>query len=421
MKKATSPRWQFGKQRERRLFMQPLENRALLAADTFVNDNWFLKTDVDDSTTITAGDIVDNRLDVTGKATASGTFGTTAFSDINTAITATDNGGTVTVLEGTYTGNVNVNKPLTLEGANAGVSAGVDAETRGDETIIDGNITISADKVTIDGITLTGGADIVGDVAGIFLAAEASEATITNNIITGDGAGRGILSSANGNNVVIENNEISGWTTGIFNQSNDNVDVIGNLIHDNVSGVANDFVNNVLIEGNDFKDNDEAIGTFTSTDLEVMGNDLAENTKAIVNYGGEQVTATENFFGTLNLAEIDALVDGDVLTGNPLAESPFDVDEVADLVFTGNNGLMLTVNPETGDFEFTDGANLTITGTGARIQNGVLKIHTHDSMGRKVDIMGNVDGTIDVVLKQLGKGNKKQSFSLTPETEVAAV
>ena len=417
MKKAIFGHGRFGKNRERRLFLESLENRAMLAADTFVNDNWFLKTDADSSGSLTAGDIVDNRLDVTGPATAQGVFGATAFSDIQAAITATDTGGTVTVLEGTYTGNVAVNKSVTLEGANAGISAGAEAETRGDETVIDGSITIQADDVTIDGITLVGGSDIGGDVAGIYIAGGAADATISNNIITGDGTGRGILSTFNGDNdnLLIENNEISGWTSGVFNQTNDNVDVVGNLIHDNVAGVANDLVNDGLIEGNDFKDNDEAIGTFNSTDLVVTGNDLAENTVAIANYGGEQVAAIDNFFGTVDPDEIADLVIGDVLTDNPLADSPF--DDVADLVFTGANGLMLTVDPETGDFEFTDDAGMTITGTGAMIHKGKLMIHTHDAQGRKIDIKGNVDGSIEVVLKQLGKGIKKKSFSLTAATE----
>jgi len=408
--------------RQRKLFLQPLESRLPLAADTFVNDNWFIKTDVDTSGTLTTGDIVDNRLDVTGKATASGTFGTTAFTDIEAAVTATDAGGTVTVLEGEYSGDFEISKSVTLKGANAGVSAGVDAETRGDETVINGGLQVTADDVTIDGFTINGGSNVGGDTAGINLAGEVSGATISNNIITGDGTGRGILSTFNGNNddLTIENNEISGWTTGVFNQSNEDVEVIGNLIHDNVSGVANDETTNVSIEGNDFVDNDEAIGTCNSTELTVEGNDLAENLVAIANYGGEQVDAIGNYFGTVDPDEIENLISGDVLTDNPLAESPFDVVEVPDLVFTGEDGLMLTVNPETGDFEFTDGDDLVITGTGARVQNGKLKIHTHDAEGRKIDVKGNADGSIDVVLKQLGKGEKKRSYSLTAEVEEAA-
>jgi hypothetical protein len=408
---------------QRKLFLQPLESRQPLAAEVFVNDNWFIKTDGDASGTLTTGDVVDNRLDVTGKATASGTFGTTAFSDIEAAVAATDEGGTVTVLEGEYTGDFEISKSVTLNGANAGVSAGATAETRGDETVIHGGLQITADDVTVDGFTIEGGSDVGGDTAGIYLAAGASGAVISNNILTGDNAGRGVLSAFNGGNddLLIENNEISGWTTGVFNQSNDSVEVVGNLIHDNTAGVANDETTAVSITDNDFKDNDEAIGTFNSTDLSLTGNDLAENTTAINNYGGEAVTATENYFGTIDPAEIEALVMGDVLTANPLAESPFDVVEVADLVFTADNGVMLTVNPETGDFEFTDGDELIASGTGARIVDGKLMIHTHDAEGRKIDIKGNVDGTIDVVVKQLGTGEKKRSFSLTAQEEAAAL
>jgi hypothetical protein len=53
--------------------------------------------------------------------------------------------------------------------------------------------------------------------------------------------------------------------------------------------------------------------------------------------------------------------------------------------------------------------------------NGKLMIHTHDAQGRKIDIRGNVDGAIDVVVKQLGKGEKKRSFSLTAEETEALV
>lgn len=423
MNGTTSRRRQTLQAHGRKLFLQPLESRLPLAAEVFVNDNWFVKSDVDASGTLTAGDLVDNRLDVTGKATASGTFGTTAFSEIDAAVGAVDEDGIVAVLEGEYSGDFEISKSVTLQGANAGISAGANTETRGDETVIQGGFQVTADDVTVDGFTIEGGSDIVSDVAGIHLAAGAEGAVISNNILNGAGTGRGILSSLNGGNdeLLIENNEISGWTTGIFNQSNDGVEVVGNLIHDNTAGVANDETNAVSITDNDFQNNDEAIGTFNSTQLSVTGNDLAENTVAINNYGGEAVNAVENYFGTVDLDEIGELVVGDVLTTNPLAQSPFDLAEVTDLVFTAENGVMLTVNPETGDFEFTDGDELVVSGSGAMVKNGMVMIHTHDAQGRKIDIKGSVDGTIEAVLKQLGKGEKKRSFSLTAqEVEAAA-
>jgi hypothetical protein len=414
-----SRRWKNRKQRGRKLLVQHLENRQMLAAEVFVNDNWEIVDDVDDSGTLTQGDIVDNSLDV-GAAAVTGEFGVDAFADINAAVAAVDDGDTVVVLEGEYDAEVMVDKSITLEGANAGISAGVDAGERSAESIINGGITVSADDVTIDGFTINGGADIGGDTAGIYLAAGAEDVTISNNILVGEDAGRGILTTFNGENdgLLVENNEISNWTSGVFNQTNTDAEIVGNFIHDNVAGVANDMVEDVLIEGNDFKDNEEAIGSLESVDLVVIGNDLAENTIAVANYGGEAIEAVENFFGTVDEDEILDMITGDVLTDDPLAESPFDVVDLPDLVFSGEDGVMLTVNPNTGAFEFTDGADLVITGTGAKLlPNGKLIIHTHDELGRKIDVKGTADGSLDVSIKQLGKGVKKMNFDLTADTE----
>jgi hypothetical protein len=388
----------------------------------FVNDNWHLASDVDMSGTLTNGDLVDNSLDTMGAATVSGTFGADAFSDLTAAVAAADVGGTVHVLEGEYTGDVAVNKSLTIDGANAGISAGAEAGVRVAESVLNGGLQITADNVTVDGLTIAGGTDIGGDIAGIYFAAGTSGHAIINNVITGNDVGRGILSTFNGDNdnILIQNNDIGHWISGVFNQTNDGVEVIGNLIHDNTAGVANDLVNDVLVAGNQFAANDEAIGTLNSTGLTAVGNDLADNLTAIANYGGDEVTAISNFWGTVDPDEIAALVDGAVLASLPLAQSPFAALNLGDLVFSGAGGVMLTVNPDSGDFTFTDGADLSTSGTGARIKNGMVKIHTHDEEGRKIDIKGTVDGDVDVSLKHLGMGVKKMSFALTAEAAVHA-
>jgi len=90
--------------------MQPLESRQPLAAEVFVNDNWFVRRDLDNSGTLTAGDIVDNRSDATGDALVRAKLGTNAFTDIESAVTAVDEGGTVKVLEGQYSGDVEISK-----------------------------------------------------------------------------------------------------------------------------------------------------------------------------------------------------------------------------------------------------------------------------------------------------------------------
>ncbi len=410
-----SRRRQPSKQRERKLLVQTLERRTVLAADVYVNDNFNVVTDIG-TPGLSEGDTVDISS-VAGAATDTAIFGADAFADIDAAVDAVDANGTVHVLEGTYDADVTIDKSITLAGANAGVSAGVDGGERGAESIIDGGIQVTAANVTIDGFTINGGIVTGGETAGIFLASGASGATISNNILVGEDAGRGILSAFNGENddLLIENNEISDWATAIYNQSNTNVEITGNLIHDNVVGISNDFVDGAVIEGNDFKNNDEAIGTLDSVDLVVEGNDLADNLVAIANYGGDSVEAIGNFWGTADPDEILELIDGDVLTDSPLSQSPFeDVTELPDLVFTSTSGATLTVDQVTGDFEFTSG-NLVVSGTGAVIKNGKLMIHTHDAFGRKIDVKGDLGGTLDVAIKQLGKGIKKQTFSMTME------
>jgi hypothetical protein len=346
--------------------------------------------------------MVDSRNDA--GTVVSGEFGVDAFSDINAAITAADAGDTVQVLAGDYSGTVVVDESITLEGANADVAAGVNAGTRGPESTLTGAIIVQADDVAIRGFEIVDGADIGGDVAGIFLAAGASETTIENNILTGAGTGRGILSSFNGenDNLVIRENDISGWTSGIFNQTNDNVDVLSNVIHDNVAGVANDFVSDVLIRGNDFFDNAEAVGVFESTDVRVNLNNLADNEVAVNNYGGPEVDARFNFFGTTDPDEIDDLISGDVDVSQPLD------DEVtgATRVYTDGD-VTLIVDTETGEYELTLADGTVYSGTGARVQNGKLKIHDQSSNG-KVDVKGQADGTLEVNIR----GRNKQSFEL---------
>jgi hypothetical protein len=390
----------------RRLRPEPLESRRLLAATTYVNDAWVLVSDPD-ANGLDAGDTVSTTEDA-GDVTY--TFGTDAFTSIDDAIAAVDAGGTVKVFAGDYAGNVTVNKSVTLEGANAGVSAGVDAGTRGPESTIDGVVVIDADDVAVDGFTILGGA-VAGESGevGVFLAGGASGATIENNHITGDGDGRGILSTFNGenDNLTIRDNDIGGWTSGVFNQTNENVEVLGNVIHDNVAGVANDFTTNVSIRGNDFNANDEAVGTFESVDLTVALNNLDGNTLGVANYGGDPVDAAFNYWGTTDPNEIAKLIDGDV-DFTPFL--PAETNGTDTLIFEGDDTTLI-VNTLTGDFTFTDADGNVYAGDGARVQNGKLKIHEHVGT-TKLDIKGDVDGSIEVVVKPQGKA-RKQSFSLT--------
>jgi hypothetical protein len=384
-----------------KLRLEVLEDRTV-PTTLFVNDNWVIATDVGPAG-LSAGDTVNNSDDA-GATPVSATFGTNAFSTINSSIAAASNGDTIEVLQGNYTENVVVDKSVTLEGANAGVSAGLEAGVRGPETVVTGGFSLVADDVTLDGFKILNGATVAGETAGVYFVGSSDGHTIENNILTGTGTGRGILSTFNGtnDNITIRDNDISGWSSGIFNQSNTNVDIIGNSIHDNVAGVANDFVTDVLIQGNDFEDNGEAVGVFGSTGIVVKGNNLDGNTDGINVYDGSSVDARANWWGS------PAGPAAGYNSGNVNATTPLGQPISANTSVFTSGGNSLTVNRATGAYTLTLADGTTYTGTGARIVNGKFMIHDQSDNG-KVDIKGSADGAVTVSLK--GKG-KPTTFTL---------
>src|SRR5207253_371985 len=83
------------------------------------------------------------------------------FDTIQEAIDAASDGNTISAAAGTYNEDLNVNKDVTIIGANDGLYG--DDGSRGAETIIDGQIVINADGVTIDGVSVVGdGSGVIG-------------------------------------------------------------------------------------------------------------------------------------------------------------------------------------------------------------------------------------------------------------------
>src|SRR5688500_4532536 len=68
----------------RRVAVQPLEERALLALTTFVNDNWNMITDNGTPGVVDAGDIVRNDNDAINPGTITATYGTNGFGIVTT-------------------------------------------------------------------------------------------------------------------------------------------------------------------------------------------------------------------------------------------------------------------------------------------------------------------------------------------------
>jgi hypothetical protein len=89
----------------------------------------------------------------------------------------TQNGDTIEAIAGTYTGNVVVNKSLTINGPNAGTSG---CDTRVAEAVIEGSFTIGTDEITIDGFEFTGANAQIASTSG---ATVRSNITIINNYL----------------------------------------------------------------------------------------------------------------------------------------------------------------------------------------------------------------------------------------------
>ena len=115
------------------------------------------------------------------------------FRNVQTAINAASAGDTITVSAGTYTGNLSINKALTILGPNNSIAPGTGA-TRQSEAVVSGAVTIDS---AIDGLTLKG-----------------------FKITSPDTSTVGVTIGSNSKNVTISYNDISGFNQGILSQGN---------------------------------------------------------------------------------------------------------------------------------------------------------------------------------------------------------
>ena len=280
------------------------------------------------------------------------------YPTIQEAIDAASNGDTVVVAAGLYEVNVEIDKSLTLQGAQAGV----DARTRsGAETIIEPDegtgiriITATNRVVVIDGLTVqnaehgiatpepTMAADITiknvrvlnpsefgisptftvattveycyveGAVqainAGALVPFEPTVATFRNNEIVNSQFGfTGYLKDS-----LIEGNLVRDFATegiGISGQLL-NTEIRNNTVTGYVEGAGltfeehygRDLSENVNVEGNTFTENDLGIYVFdtqtTLTGITVNFNNIDDNSRyGVWNQGGETLNATKNWWG----------------------------------------------------------------------------------------------------------------------------
>lgn len=173
---------------------------------------------------------------------------------IQAAVDAADPGDTIKVCAGTYNEGVNVDKPLTFNGAKAGVDARSGRTNPAQESIVtppaddDGFfVETGVSNVTIDGFTIRGATEVSSDVQGISTLFGGSGFRIINNIITDNPMGinfrsRGpdAIPSLISRNRIVDNNRPGSGLQGIFigggsapaNVGTDNTSISNNLFGD---------------------------------------------------------------------------------------------------------------------------------------------------------------------------------------------
>lgn len=190
--------------------------------------------------------------------TCTGTYPT-----ISLAVADASAGDTIMVCPGTYSELVNVNKTLTILGAQSGVDARLITRTGlpATESVVTGlagtsSFYVTANNVTIDGFTVQGNtlSNVFG--AGIVLGGGTSGAHVVNNIVQNNIIGLSLANAPGGNQAVIAFN--------VFRNNNQPGAASGTGIYTDEFN-AGGALTNVLIDNNNFIGNDGQGIAFSST------------------------------------------------------------------------------------------------------------------------------------------------------------
>ncbi len=205
--------------------------------------------------------------------------GGSQYQTIQGAIDAAQAGDIIIVAPGTYDEHVVINKAVTLEGANAGVAGA--SNGRGAESVITGGVEIAAAGATMDGFTISGSYNSVAqngtDLPNGMLI-EAANATVENNVFTGDARdSRPLSSEGSAANLTFTNNLVQNWNEGFYIVDGGSGSVTNNTFVDDGNGVLTE-TTQVTISNNTFTGSVGAdVAPLPSTDA-TIGNFVFDNT-----------------------------------------------------------------------------------------------------------------------------------------------
>ena len=235
-----------------------------------------------------------------------------AGADLQAAIDQAQDGDTLRLAAGTYTGKIIINKPLTLEGSDKR-----DAIIQGDRT--GRTISVMAPNVTIKHITVTkSGMSLPNMDAGIFLDKAADAAHIVENNILDNSVGVYLWGAPNavverntiignqelrenerGNGVTVWNapnskviyNDISHGRDGIFSNASNFNTFSHNHFHDLRYGVHYMYTNDSQIEGNIVSNSKIGYAIMFSTNIKLRNNVSYNNIDQgiMLNYTNESI------------------------------------------------------------------------------------------------------------------------------------
>jgi parallel beta-helix repeat protein len=190
------------------------------------------------------------------------------FTSIQAAIDAAQPGDTVFVYNGTYYGNLVVNKTINLIGEDRNSTI---INFMGGEDVI----YVSSNWVNITGFTINeSGATTL--VAGIKLD-NIHYCRIAYNNISVDNK-FGIFLDSSSNNLIKGNNASSSWVDGIYLQSSSNNTITDNIVLDNGGGIYLASSSNNIITGNFVLNNDMGISLFSSSNNNICHHNYIDNT-----------------------------------------------------------------------------------------------------------------------------------------------